>query len=266
MKTLLRNPSWLLCPNPNPAARLRLFCFPYAAGNARLYDAWTADLPPELELYAVQLPGRGNRYAEPLCSHISEIVPVLAKEIQALADKPLIFFGHSMGALIGFEVARQLRREFSQPLEHMFVSAFKAPHLPRLKTERHLLSDAALMEELRNFNGTPEVLLKDKDLMDMFLPIMRADLEICETYKYRDERPFTFPITAFGGLYDLGVTPNELSDWCEQTSEEFQLKLFNGDHFFVNSHRNELLEYMGKSIRSMLHRTNRREDYNFSHK
>ncbi|MWC28972.1 thioesterase II family protein [Paenibacillus sp. MMS18-CY102] len=251
MNKVLINRSWLLCQKPNPAARMRLVCFPYAGGNARIYDAWAANLPEELELHVVQLPGRGNRFADPLCSHISGIVPVVAKEIMAISDKPLVFFGHSMGALLGFETARQLLREYAKPIGHLFVSAFKAPHLPRMKTERYRLSDEDLIEELRHFNGTPEILLKDKELMDMFLPVMRADLEVCETYEYRDDNPLPFPITAFGGLYDQGITPSELSDWYEQTSEAFQLELFQGDHFIVHSHRNEMLDYMKKFVKPM---------------
>lgn len=241
----------ILCLHADPDARMRLFCFSFAGGSARFYDRWPELLGPKTELYAVELPGRGTRFTEPSHTQLPDIVAELTRAILPLTDKPFAFFGHSMGALISFETARELRRQHGKTLSALYVSAFPAPQLPREQTARYLMSDRELIEELRQLNGTPAKLLEHAELMELILPIMRADLEVCETYAYQAEEPLPFPITAFGGSEDPGLTQEDLRAWREQTQGAFQLRMFAGDHFFVDGQRANVMRVIREQLATL---------------
>jgi medium-chain acyl-[acyl-carrier-protein] hydrolase len=228
---------------PNPQARLRLFCFPYAGSGTLSYRQWSARLP-ELEVTLVQLPGRERRLLELPMMDLDTLVKTLVAEILPYCDRPFAFFGHSMGGLIAFELARSLRRcNHSQPL-HLLLSGCRAPQLPLLHPPLHTLSDADFIQELRRYNGTPEAVLTNAELMQFFLPTLRADFTLIETYCYITEPPLDRPITVFGGLQDAEVEPEDLEAWRVHTTETFARHLLPGDHFFLNSDQALLLQYM----------------------
>jgi medium-chain acyl-[acyl-carrier-protein] hydrolase len=223
-------------------ARCRLFCFPYSGAGASVYRTWAVSLAPHVEVVAIQLPGRESRLKEPLLDDLSTLIEALTLALLPHLDRPFAFFGHSVGALIGFEVARQLRR-FDQPLPlQLFASARHAPHLPATTPPIHQLPDADFIAQLRAYNGTPEVVLQNAELMNLFLPILRADLAINETYIYLPEAPLELPITAFGGLQDAQVGEDDLAAWAEQTQGNFQLQMFSGDHFFLKDQQKEIFQ------------------------
>lgn len=163
-------------------------------------------------------------------------------------DKPFAFFGHSMGALIGFEFARHLRRHGRELPLHLFVSGFRAPQLRDPGPPMHDLPDAELIERLRGLKGTPEESLRDPELMGLFLPTVRADLKFCETYVYQDEPPLDCPISAYGGASDDRVSERELSAWAAQTSRAFSLRIFAGGHFYIE---NDPPSFFGSFIREV---------------
>jgi surfactin synthase thioesterase subunit len=234
--------SWIAAHKPNPHASLRLFCFPYAGRGASIFRKWSEDLFPRIEVYPIQLPGRERRMREQAFTRLSPLVQTLARVLLTHLDKPFAFFGHSMGALISFELARLLRQEHNLEPNHLFVSAYPAPQLANPEPPVHALPVPAFMKELDRLDGTPSTVLEDAQLMELFIPILRADLAVCETYSYATAPPLDCPITAFGGLHDRRVSYDELKAWREQTRTLFSLRMFPGDHFFLNTARPLLLQ------------------------
>jgi surfactin synthase thioesterase subunit len=174
---------------------------------------------------------------EPPFFSLSSLVQAAAAAIIPRLDMPFALFGHSMGSLIAFELARLIRRECGLSPVHMFVSGRGAPHTAGSEPVRHTLPDHEFMESLRELNGMPEEVLAHGELMGVLLPILRADFSVCETYEYSPDVPLDCPITAFGGLQDRAVTREDLQSWREQTRGAFRLRMIPGDHFFVNSAR-----------------------------
>jgi len=161
---------------------------------------------------------------------------------------PFAFFGHSMGALISFELARQVRRRSGLSPVHLFVSGHRAPQIPDLNLPIHHLPEVAFIEKLRCLNGTPESVLQNAELMQLVLPILKADFAICEKYIYSTEEPLDCPISAFGGLQDYKVSHDHLAAWHTQTSGCFTLGMFPGNHFFVQSARMQLLQAISQDL------------------
>lgn len=234
MNRTIANP-WIPYYKQNSHASLRLFCFPYAGAGASIFCPWAAELAPDIEVIPVQLPGRENRLSEPLFTEIFPLVETLSQHLLPYCDRPFALFGHSVGALVAFELARSLRRhDYPQPI-HLFISGREAPDRGPASPPIHQLPDAEFITELRRYNGMPDTLLQNPELMELFLPILRADLALNETYHYEAEPPFNYPISAFAGLEDSEATPEEISLWSQETCQEFTLKIFPGDHFFIKS-------------------------------
>jgi medium-chain acyl-[acyl-carrier-protein] hydrolase len=229
--------SWLTRFQANPGAKLRLFCFPYAGGGANIFRNWPDRLPTWVEVWSIELPGRGARYKEAPFMQMSSLIQEIASVILPYLYKPFAFFGHSMGAIVGFELARHLFRQFHRSPEHLFVSGRRAPQIPDQNPPIHLLPEPAFMDELRRLNGTPEEILQDAELMRLFLPALRADFKISETYRYTKTEPLACPISAFGGSLDTEVSAENLAAWNEHTRSFFKIRMFPGDHFFLNSAR-----------------------------
>lgn len=244
--------AWVTCPKPNPQARLRLFCFPYAGGAASLFRTWSEELPSEVEVCPVQLPGRESRFREARYTRLMPLVHALGDVIRPYLTLPFAFFGHSMGALIGFELARYLRRQNAPTPTHLFVSAHRAPHLPDPKAPIYDLPDPQFLEELRLLNGMPPKVLENAELMELMLPLLRADFAIAETYSYTEDTPLACPISAFGGLADGEVSHEEMAAWHAQTLSTFRLCMLPGDHFFLFKQRPMLLQAISEEVVQML--------------
>lgn len=225
---------WIAHAQANPKARLRLFCFPYAGGNATLYRRWNEELPPDVEVCPVELPGRGSRFREPPFATLGPLIEALVPALSSLMDMPFAFFGHSMGALISFELARELRRRALALPAQILVSARRAPHVPDDDPPIHDLPEEEFVEELRTLNGTPEEVLQHPELMNLMIPLLRADFSINETYAFTPEPPLGCSIHAFGGLEDEEVTREQLAVWDEHTTGGFKLRMFPGHHFFIS--------------------------------
>jgi medium-chain acyl-[acyl-carrier-protein] hydrolase len=178
---------------------------------------------------------------EPL---IQELTPVLLPCL----DKPFAFFGHSMGALVSFELARILRKKYDLSPVHLFVSGRRTPQVPDPDPPIHTLPEPEFLDELRRYNGTPESVLENAELMQLFLPTLRADFAVLETYVYTPEPLLNCPITAFGGLEDWKASCEDLEAWREQTNADFSLQMFPGDHFFVHSAQPLLLQALSRAL------------------
>ncbi len=245
MRTQISINSWLTCSKPNPQAKVRLFCFPYAGGGSLIFREWSQELLPYIEVYAIQLPGRESRLQEPAFNRLQPLVEQLSQAILPNLNQPFAFFGHSMGGLIAFEVTRCLRRLGLRPM-HLFISGARAPHLPDLDPPIHNLPQIEFIEELRRFNGTPTTILENAELMELLLPTLRADFAVLETYIYTPEPPLSCPITVFGGLEDEIVNQDELKAWKEHTNQTFCLQMLPGNHFFLQQERVRLLEFISQ--------------------
>ena len=248
MTTIQTYKSWFICPKPNARAKLRLFCFHHAGGGAASFRNWSDNLPSSVEVYFVELPGRGFRLAQTAFTSLTPLVEAIADALHPFLDKPFTFFGHSMGGPICFELARLLRKKHGLNPIHLFVSAHRAPQLPDPDPPIYNLPDSEFLEELRDLEGTPQEVLENAELMQLLLPTLRADFTVVDTYTYTAEPPLDCPITAFGGLQDREVNYEELEAWRSQTIAGFSLHMLRGNHFFIHSAQSELLKYLFQSL------------------
>lgn len=241
---------WVAGNNFNPKARLRLFCFPYAGGGASLFHAWAKMLPDDVEVCPIQLPGRENRLKDPLFTQWPELLQHLQIVLQPMLNKPFAFFGHSMGALISFELARLLSPQYH--ITHLFVSGCPAPQLRYFKSPIHQLPDAEFIEALQQrYQNIPQAVLQEKEMMALFLHTLRADLTLVETYNYVAREPLDCPISAFGGLQDKTTSRDQIAAWSEQTSNTFTQHMLLGDHFFLKNAKKSLLQLVFQCLQSI---------------
>jgi medium-chain acyl-[acyl-carrier-protein] hydrolase len=239
--------AWAVIRQPRPEARLRLFCFPHAGGAASAYAAWGADLP-NVEVVAVQPPGRERRLSEPPLERLGPFVDAAYEALRPLWDRPFAFFGHSTGALVGYELARRLRRDGATGPLHLFASGRWAPHLPDPEPPVYALPDDELIAALRRYGGTPDELLSDGDLMAFLLPLLRADFALGDTYRHEPGPPLSIPITAIGGAQDPRVCAEALEAWGDHTTGSFAAHRLPGDHFFLHARRAPVIEIVGRAL------------------
>jgi len=229
-------------------ARFRLFCFPYAGGSSSIFRPWIRQIHPDIEVVPVLLPGRELRLREAAYTRLEPLVEALTREIFPYLDRPFAFFGHSMGALISFELARRLRLERGLETEHLFISARCAPQVPGQDPEIHNLPDAEFLAEVQRLNGTPKEVLEHAGLMEILIPMMRADFAICRTYNYVPGVPLRCSITALGGTRDETATQAKLEGWCVQTTGRCRARMLEGDHFFINQHYQAILRIIAETL------------------
>jgi medium-chain acyl-[acyl-carrier-protein] hydrolase len=213
--------------------RLKLFCFPNAGGGPAVFRGWAEQLESAgVEVCVVRLPGRDSRFREEPLRSIGEVVRPLSSAIIEVLDGPYALYGHSLGAKIAFETARELRRKGATGPEHLLVSASQPPQLPWSHIPmRHLDREAFLQELQKRYGEIPSPVLQDRDLLNLLLPGLRADIDMLETYLYSYEIPLDCPFTVYGGTFDSTVTESSLQAWREQTTSQFRLHMVQGDHF-----------------------------------
>ena len=178
------------------------------------------------------------------------MVNELAQAIQHLLDKPFIFFGHSLGGTVAFELARSLRQNGLPQPNILFISACRAPQILDLQSPLHTLPDDEFVTSLKRLNGIPQEILQNQEMLDIFLPVLRADFELIETYKYTHDEPLSCPILAFGGHDDPRVSREQLGGWVIQTIARFEAKYFEGDHFFINTARESIINEIASLSRN----------------
>lgn len=226
---------------PSARAALRLFCLPYAGGNAAIYRGWSERLGPHVDVCPIELPGRGARIDEPPIARMSLMVQRLSLALRPHVSAPFALFGHSMGALLAFELARELRRTRGVEPRALYVSGCSAPHLQERRHPIHALPHDLFVEELRALKGTPEAVLADPELLELLLPAVRADFAVVETYRHVEGPLLDVPIRAFAGAADPEAEPHTVAAWSRHTRGELTFDLLPGDHFFIHAQRAELL-------------------------
>lgn len=241
--------SWLGFHKLNPNASLRLLCFPYAGGSSQIYREWQRGFPSNIEVCAIQLPGRGHRLADAPFTNLHELVRVAAEDLLPVIDRPFALFGHSMGAMIAFELACRLREKRGVEPEHLLISSRQAPHLPPDRITYNL-PEAEFLTELSELNGTPREVLEHPELMALLMPLLRADFQLVETYQYVPASPLNCRLTVIGGSEDHEISTDKLEAWREYTRGEFALRIIPGGHFFINTSRPQLLEFLARTLAS----------------
>ncbi len=231
------------------APTLYLVCFPYAGASAQIFYLWPAYFAPKLGIYLVHLPGRGKRSHEKPFTRLSLLVDAIVQNMPAeLLECPFALYGHSLGALLSFEIVRAVRRRYGIEPVQLFLSGRSAPHVVESEAPTFSLPHHDFIARLRELNGTPKEVLEDPELTELFLPLLRADFELVDTYQYRPEQCLSCPITVYGGLEDKEASVADLHAWKEHTSAEFNVRLFPGDHFFIHASSTHFLEVLRSDV------------------
>jgi surfactin synthase thioesterase subunit len=232
------------------AAKVRLFCFPYAGGGASVYRTWGDVLPPSIEVCAIQLPGRERRLAEPAFRSMAPLTAALTEALEPYLDRPFALFGHSMGATIAYEVARRCQSELRRRVCCLLVSGRSAPQISLSDPATYCLSDDDFVAEIRQLDGTPEEVLANAELMALMIPLLRADFELIETYRQLPGERLDCPVFAFGAEDDVNVSQEELAAWREITTDDRGTEplMFHGGHFYLHSQQQALTRAIASAI------------------
>lgn len=235
------NKKWVFFNKAIPEAKYRIFLFPYAGGGATTYQSWLSDFPENIEVATINPPGRGNRINEHPIENMQEMVEGLIECMVQYLDKPFVFFGHSFGASFAYEVVFQLRKRGLNLPEHFFASGRRAPHLPPRRPPWHNLPDKEFREEIEKLNGMPPRILKNDELMEIFTPILRADVKVANEYRREPDGLLSFGVSVFGGTQDVSIKKEDIGQWQKHFNQTIDLRMFEGTHFFIEEKKEEVV-------------------------
>lgn len=243
----MKSPQWLRRAAASVDPVVRLLCFPHAGGGASSFNPWRAALPDWIELVKAQLPGREDRGSEAPHTRVSALVADLFPHVEDLFDRPLVIYGHSVGSLIGFELTREIRRRGRPAPLALIVSSRRAPHR-RLRDEHllHSLPDDVLAGRIEDLGGVPGGMMQAEKWRSHYLPRIRADLSLSDTYVYTDSARLSCPLHAFIGEVDNLVVREDWERWADQAGGEFSSRVLDGGHFFSREGRAALI---GEAVR-----------------
>ena len=240
--------NWFVAPRPEPAARIRLFCFPYAGGSSATYRSWISQLPDHVELIAVELPGRAARILEEPLDSLDAVTDELVPRMVPLLDKPYALFGHSMGARIAYATACKIQENGHDSPSDFFASGSRAPHIARDRRSLHDLPRAEFIHELRKLNGTPPEILRDEEMLDLILPFLRADFRIAETRLPIPDNRLAPSVHVFGGMADTDIVPGDLKAWKLFFEGTMSVHLYDGGHFFIETCKSSVVKKVGEIL------------------
>ncbi|HEY2576038.1 MAG TPA: alpha/beta fold hydrolase [Streptosporangiaceae bacterium] len=233
------------------SAAFRLFCFPYAGGSAAVYRGWQEQFPDRIEVCAVEPPGRRHRTPEEPLRRLPDLAAAVVAGLAAEADLPFAFFGHSLGALVAFDVAQRLSGGGHPGPRVLFLSGAAAPHLPRRRRTLWNLPPAELISEVRAYGGTPPDVLDDPAFLEIFLPVIRADFEMFETYTFEADTRLDSPVYLYGGEDDERVSAARLWAWRD-VADVVAVEMFSGGHFYLREQYRPLTASIGRVLDGLL--------------
>ncbi len=230
---------------------INLFCLPFAGGSKYSYHSYKELAPPLLNLIPLELPGRGMRIRQALLTDIHLMVDDLFAQMQPHLNKPYAIYGHSMGTFLGYLLTKRIveANVYNKPL-HLFFTGCRAPSVASRESKRHVMPKAQFIEKLKEYGGSPDEILNDKDLTDFFEPIIRADFRGIENYTYQETEPFDIPITVMIGL-DEPVTHEDASAWQKETSLPVEVHQFPGKHFFIFQNQAKIINIIANNIEQL---------------
>ncbi|MBO6636947.1 MAG: thioesterase [Roseitalea sp.] len=240
--------AWVHKPKPNSVARSRLFCIPFAGGSASVFQNWPEGLPGQIEVCALQMPGRQSHASAAPFNRMSPLVHAMCDALRDLLDLPYAIFGNCTGSLIAYEVAVRMGALDLRPPDQLIVSCSRAAHLPDRDAPIHALPRDELRAELDRLGGTPEQVIAHPELLDLVLPVLRADFELAETYRHRERPALSVPIHALYGQDDPIVSPEEVEGWGVLTDAGFSMKALPGGHYLIDSHAEALLSAVTSAL------------------
>lgn len=241
--------SWILRRSVGTPS-LRLYCFCYAGGSAASFLSWQAEVDPAIEICGVQLPGRGARFHELPYTKLSELITVLSHVIERDSTLPFAFFGHSLGGLLAFELARYNAKHGRSLPGHLIISGCAAARYRFPSEKLHLLDDKAFAKRLRKYNGTPPEVLENPELMELVLPTIRADFALVDNYEYVPGAALNIPITVLAGKGEQFTSSAQTAGWQEETLGACDVHWVDGDHFFINSNRKAVIDRINAVLKS----------------
>ncbi len=244
------NSLWIRRFHPAPHSAVRLVCFAHAGGSASFFFPMSKVLSPSVDVLAVQYPGRQDRRADACIDNIADLAEEVFHALRVWADRPLFLFGHSMGAVVAFEVARRMEQAGGPTPASLFASGRRAPS--RYRTEGvHQRDDDGIVRELQELSGTDSRLLGDEELLRMILPAIRNDYKAIETYRCDAGATVSCPITVITGDADPRTTIEEAQAWREHTTSAFDLRVFSGGHFFIAAQQAEIIKMISAKLMSL---------------
>jgi len=242
----------LLPDVPDAGAGIRLFCFPFAGSGASIYSPWRQAFPVPVEVCPVQLPGRENRISKAPFFEMGALVNWLFEDVKPLLDKPFVFFGHSMGAQVAFELAALVRMRLGIEPLHFFASGCHAPHLRTPPPLISGLTDEAFLRRIADFGGTPDAVLQDRELTQLVLPVLRADFFMTESYRTDITERLRCPVTVLCGSEDYRYHEDLIRPWCRHTTGTCSFHVIKGGHFFIRESQGAVLEKVRAPIEGLV--------------
>jgi medium-chain acyl-[acyl-carrier-protein] hydrolase len=243
------DPPWLRWPRRRPEARWRLLCFPHAGSGPAPYLGWAPLLGDDIEVVAVCLPGRERRLGERRYRRMDPLIAEFCADVMPMLRPPYLFFGHSLGALIAFELCRVLeQRQEAPPPAHLFVSGCGAPHLPRARSPAHALAEGEFLARVREFEGLPDAVIKDREMLALVMPVLRDDFELAETYAPGRRQAVRAPLTAISGALDRSAPPASLDAWGDLALGRFRARTVPGGHFYLTDSARPVIEVIRDSV------------------